>query len=36
VARLGHRWEFTGGVRWKQLGGIESERDPDLAGGDLA
>ena len=33
VARLGHSWEFTGGVRWKQLGGIESERDPDLARG---
>ncbi len=36
VARLGHSWEFTGGVRWKQLGGIESERDPDLARGDDA
>jgi ABC-type polysaccharide/polyol phosphate transport system ATPase subunit len=30
VARLGHSWDFTGGVQWKQLGGISSERDPDL------
>jgi ABC-type polysaccharide/polyol phosphate transport system ATPase subunit len=34
VARLGHTWSFTGGVSWKQLGGIVSERDPDLAGSD--
>ncbi len=36
VARLGHTWDFSGGVRWKQLGGIESERDPELTRGDGA
>jgi ABC-type polysaccharide/polyol phosphate transport system ATPase subunit len=31
VARLAHTWDFTGGVEWKQAGGIGSERDPSLA-----
>lgn len=31
VARLAHTWDFTGGVNWKQTGGIGSERDPSLS-----
>ncbi|NKB86918.1 MAG: ATP-binding cassette domain-containing protein [Acidobacteria bacterium] len=34
VARLAHTWGFRGGVSWKQLGGIDCERDPDLVRGD--